>query len=63
MQYSALYPDYWQWLVHFRDIRLSHDTKMLAKPVYYDEPEHLAPITVDEINPKVFEGMVLAIII
>lgn len=61
MQYSALYPDYWQWLVHFRGIRLLHDTKMLAKPVYYGGLEHLVQTIVDEINPKVFGDMVSAV--
>lgn len=61
MQYSALYPDYWQWPAHFRGIRLSHDTKMPATPVYYGGPERLAPTIVDEINPKVFANMVTAV--
>lgn len=34
---------------------------MLAELVYCDEPEHLAPTTADEINPKECEDMVLAI--
>lgn len=61
MQYSVLYPGYWQWLVHFQGIRLSHDTIKLAKLVYSDVRERWARTVADEINPKVYVGMVLAI--
>lgn len=62
MQYFELSLDNWRRLEHFRGNRSLHDTKMLTELVCYDERERLAPIAVDETDPKAFECMVLTTI-